>query len=53
MESVPVAQYETMSVEQQNNVCKNESDAVREFLANDSVGFRSLINQRIAALDKQ
>jgi hypothetical protein len=53
MESVPVASYESMSVAEQGNVCKAEADNVAEFLKNDSVGFRSLIQERLASLNKQ
>ena len=53
MESVPVAQYEAMSADAQVNVCKAESDNVAEFLKNDSVGFRGLIHEKLASLNKQ
>jgi hypothetical protein len=49
-EKVPADQYNALSKKEQDNLCKKEQDEVAAFLKNDSVNFRHIINERIAAL---
>lgn len=47
MESVSAEQVKAMSPAEQNQVCHAESQAVAHFLQNDSVNFKSLVNERL------
>jgi hypothetical protein len=49
--NVPAEQYSAMSRQEQEGVCSNEAASVRTFLANDSVNFRHILAERIAAFD--
>ena len=51
MEAVPAETYQAMNAAEQSSVCKSEAAAVSNFLRNDSVHFRSLIQDRISALN--
>ena len=48
-----VAAYQKMSAQEQGQVCASEAAAVRTMLQNDSVSFRNLLNERIAAVKAQ
>jgi hypothetical protein len=50
-QSVTTEQWNEMDSEAQSQVCKSESEAVATFLKNDSVSFKHLINERLAALN--
>ena len=52
-EKVPAEQYNALSKQDQDNLCKSESDSVATFLKNDSVNFRHIINERITALNQE
>ena len=39
-----------MSAADQGSVCRAEGDAVRSLLSSDSVGFRNLLSERMAAM---
>ena len=45
--------YEGMTPFDKENVCKNEREAVSEFLSNNSLSFRNLVSERIDILEKQ
>jgi hypothetical protein len=47
-EAVSVEQWNTMKPAEQDNVCKNEAQAVASFLKDDSVKFSNILNDRIA-----
>ena len=47
------ASLQALSAAEQENVCRAEASAVRELLANDSVSFRSLLAERMAAVKAQ
>jgi hypothetical protein len=49
--SVPAEQYSAMSQNDQQQVCKNEAAAVRDFITSNKVTFRSILAERIAAFD--
>ena len=53
MSGVKPEQYQAMSAADQGNVCKSEANTVRDLLQNDSVSFRNLLNERIAAAKAQ
>jgi hypothetical protein len=50
---VPADKFNALSKPEQDNLCKSEQNAVSAFLKNDSVNFRNIINERIAALGEQ
>ena len=45
--------YNAMSAAQQAMVCQKEQQAVSDLLSKDSVGFRNLLQERIAAVKAQ
>ena len=51
-EGVKPKAFESMSPFEQENVCGDEKTAVRDFLSNGSLSFRSLVQERIDILDK-
>jgi hypothetical protein len=51
-DAVPVESYNSMSSQEQTDLCKNEQQAVRDFLKNDSVHFRELIKARLASMEQ-
>ena len=53
MEATSADQYNAMSAADQANVCKSEASEVASYLQNNSVNFRSLLNERIDSLAKQ
>ena len=53
MAGVKADQYQAMSAAEQQTVCKSEASSVRDLLQNDSVSFRNLLNERIAAAKAQ
>jgi len=53
MESVSNESFQAMSAADQGAVCKVEGDAVASFISNNSVTFKSLLNERIDNLSKQ
>jgi hypothetical protein len=53
MESVSNDSFQALSAADQGAVCKVEGDAVAGFINNNSVTFRSLINERLDNLSKQ
>ena len=53
MAGVKAAEYQTMSAADQDSVCKSEANSVRDLLQSDSVDFRNLLNERIAAVKSQ
>ena len=52
-EKVPADQFNALSKADQDNLCKKEQDAVSGFLKNDSVSFRNIINDRLAAISSE
>ena len=50
MESVSHESFNAMSSDDQQKVCHSERNEVAAYLKNDSVNFRNLLNDRIAAL---
>ena len=46
-------QFKAMSAAEQAGVCRSEADAVRSLLSSDSVSFRNLLNERLAAVKAQ
>ena len=42
--------FKAMSAADQGSVCRAEGDAVRSLLSSDSVGFRNLLSERMAAM---
>ena len=53
MAAQKVDQYQAMSAAEQDSVCRAEASAVRDVLSNDSVTFRNLLSERIAAVKAQ
>ena len=53
MESVSNDQFQAMSAADQGAVCKAEGDAVATFMSQNSVNFKSLLNEKIDNLSKQ
>jgi hypothetical protein len=51
-ESVSMESWSAMSPADQDSVCKKEGDVVADFLKNDSIMFKNLIAERLAAWDK-
>jgi hypothetical protein len=48
---VPADSFSAMSKSEQEGVCRNEANAVRGFIAQEQVNFRSILNERISAFD--
>jgi hypothetical protein len=48
---VPAEQYSAMSLSEQQNVCKNEANEVRQFLTAGQVDFRNILAERINSLN--
>jgi hypothetical protein len=48
---VPAEQYSAMSQWDQQQLCKNEAESVRQFIAGGHVEFRSILAERIKAFD--
>ena len=53
MRAQQVDAFKAMSAADQLSVCRAEADAVRTLLNSDAVGFRNLLSERMAALNKQ
>ena len=51
-ESVSMDKFKTMSDSEQKTLCKSEKDAVANFLTNNSIGFKQLLQERIDALNQ-
>jgi hypothetical protein len=52
-EKVSTDQFNALSKADQDNLCKKEQEAVSGFLKNDSVNFRNIIAERIAAVGSE
>jgi len=52
-ESVSADKWSALSSDEQNNLCSAEREAVSQFLANNQVGFRNLIKERLEILGHQ
>ena len=50
MASVPAETYSAMSLNEQQNVCKNEANAVRSLLEGGHVNFKNILAERINSL---
>lgn len=48
--AVPAEEFSAMSLNDQQNVCKNEAAAVKGFLANGQISFSQILGERINAL---
>lgn len=48
---VPAEEYSAMSASAQQDVCCNEALAVKNFLTSGQVTFKSILAERISALD--
>ena len=53
MAAQDAAAYQAMNVADQSKVCATEASAVKSLLESDSVSFRNLLNERIAAVKTQ
>lgn len=49
--SVPAEQFSAMSKADQDNVCRSEANAVRQFIQNGTPNFRNILAERIASFD--
>lgn len=52
-EKVSADQFNALAKADQDNLCKKEQETVAGFLKNDSVNFRSIINERISAISSE
>jgi len=52
-EKVSADQFNVLAKADQDNLCKKEQETVAGFLKNDSVNFRSIINERITAISSE
>ena len=52
MKAIPVEEYKAMSTQEQNNVCAAEVKAVRQHIEAGHANFASILQERIAALEK-
>lgn len=51
-EKTPVEQFSSLSKQDQDSLCLNEQKAVAQFLKDDSINFRSLIQARLATMEQ-
>jgi hypothetical protein len=48
--SVPAEQYSAMSRSEQENVCRNEADLVRQHIAAGNLDFKNILQERINSI---
>jgi len=48
--NVPAEQYSAMSLSEQQNVCRNEANEVRQFIQAGHADFKNILAERINAL---
>ena len=53
MESMTTEQYQSLGASAQETVCRSEGEKVASFLQNDSVHFKALLDESIAAMKAQ
>jgi len=51
-QAITVEQWNELDSKAQSEVCKSEAQAVAAFLKNDSVSFKNLIHEKLAALNQ-